>query len=113
VPTPVAWQRALRFGRSTNRPTGVANFRDVTDEQWATADAIVGACPGPSPSTSWASARFVKLGFGYDDLDLERFRKIGITACKTPDYGTGGRRLRHCSDDGRPENLAKPKRAQS
>jgi phosphoglycerate dehydrogenase-like enzyme len=28
------------------------------------------------------------MGVGYDDVDLERFGRLGIAVCNTPDYGT-------------------------
>jgi lactate dehydrogenase-like 2-hydroxyacid dehydrogenase len=31
---------------------------------------------------------FVKYGVGYDDVDIERFGKLGIPVCNVPDYGT-------------------------
>ena len=66
-----------------------ANFADVTDEQWANADAIVGSCPPPQYIDKLRKCRiFVKLGVGYDDVDIERFGKMGIAVCNTPDYGT-------------------------
>jgi phosphoglycerate dehydrogenase-like enzyme len=30
----------------------------------------------------------VKYGVGYDDVDIERFGKLGIPVCNVPDYGT-------------------------
>jgi lactate dehydrogenase-like 2-hydroxyacid dehydrogenase len=64
-------------------------FSDVTDEQWANADAIVGSCPPPQYIDKLRKCRvFAKLGVGYDDVDIERFGKMGIAVCNTPDYGT-------------------------
>jgi hypothetical protein len=59
-----------------------ADFSDVTDEQWANADAIV----GPSPPSQYVDRPrkwriFVRLGGGYDDVDLERF---GATIAPSP-----------------------------
>jgi phosphoglycerate dehydrogenase-like enzyme len=63
-------------------------FEDVPDDQWATADAIVGACP-PRYIDKLRNCRiFVKYGVGYDDVDIERFGKLGIPVCNVPDYGT-------------------------
>lgn len=63
-------------------------FEDVTNEQWANADAIVGACP-PQYIDKLRNCRvFVKYGVGYDDVDIERFGKLGIPVCNVPDYGT-------------------------
>ncbi len=64
------------------------NAPEVTDEEWANADAIVGSCP-PQYIDKLRNCRiFVKFGVGYDDVDIERFGKMGIPVCNTPDYGT-------------------------
>jgi phosphoglycerate dehydrogenase-like enzyme len=65
-----------------------ASAAEVTDEQWANADAVVGQCP-PQYIDKLRNCRiFVKYGVGYDDVDIERFGKLGIPVCNTPDYGT-------------------------
>jgi phosphoglycerate dehydrogenase-like enzyme len=61
---------------------------NVPDHDWATANAIVGGCP-PQYIDKLKDCRiFVKYGVGYDDVDIERFGKLGIPVCNTPDYGT-------------------------
>jgi phosphoglycerate dehydrogenase-like enzyme len=65
-----------------------AKFEDVTDEQWANADAIVGGCPSQYIDKLRKCRIFVKYGVGYDDVDIERFGKRGIAVCNVPDYGT-------------------------
>jgi phosphoglycerate dehydrogenase-like enzyme len=63
-------------------------FEDVTDEEWASANAVVGGCP-PQYIDKLRDCRiFVKYGVGYDDVDIERFGKLGIPVCNVPDYGT-------------------------
>src|SRR6201995_2242144 len=64
------------------------NAADVTDEQWANADALVGSCPPQYIDKLRKCRIFVKFGVGYDDVDIERFGKLGIPVCNTPDYGT-------------------------
>ena len=64
------------------------NAADVTDEQWANADAVVGSCPAQYIDKLRKCRIFVKYGVGYDDVDIERFGKLGIPVCNTPDYGT-------------------------
>ena len=60
----------------------------VSDAEWAAADAVVGGCP-PQYIDKLKNCRiFVKYGVGYDDVDIERFGKLGIAVCNTPDYGT-------------------------
>jgi phosphoglycerate dehydrogenase-like enzyme len=61
---------------------------EVSDEQWANADAIVGSCPPQYIDKLRQCRIFVKYGVGYDDVDIERFGKLGIPVCNTPDYGT-------------------------
>jgi lactate dehydrogenase-like 2-hydroxyacid dehydrogenase len=65
-----------------------ANAADVTDEQWANADGVVGSCPPQYIDKLRKCRIFVKYGVGYDDVDIERFGKLGIPVCNTPDYGT-------------------------
>ena len=61
---------------------------DVTDEQWANADAVVGGCPARYIDKLKNCRVFVKYGVGYDDIDIERFGVLGIPVCNVPDYGT-------------------------
>jgi phosphoglycerate dehydrogenase-like enzyme len=65
-----------------------ASPADVTDEQWGNADAIVGNFPAQYIDNLRNCRIFVKYGVGYDDVDIERFGKLGIPVCNTPDYGT-------------------------
>ena len=65
-----------------------ASAAEVSDEQWANADAIVGACPPQYIDRLRQCRIFVKYGVGYDDVDIERFGKLAIPVCNTPDYGT-------------------------
>src|ERR1700722_8955411 len=65
-----------------------ARADDVTDTQWAEADAVVGQCPSQYVEKLRKCRIFVKYGVGYDDVDIERFGKLGIPVCNTPDYGT-------------------------
>ena len=65
-----------------------ASAAEVSDEQWANADAIVGSCPPQYIDKLRQCRIFVKYGVGYDDVDIERFGKLGIPVCNTPDYGT-------------------------
>jgi len=62
---------------------------EVTDEQWANADAVVGQSP---PAECVAKLRrcriFVKSAVGYDEVNLELYGRMGIAVCNTPDYGT-------------------------
>src|SRR5690242_21947284 len=65
-----------------------ANAAEVTDEQWANADTVVGSCPPQYIDKLHKCRIFVKSGVGYDDVDIERFGKLGMPVCNTPDYGT-------------------------
>jgi phosphoglycerate dehydrogenase-like enzyme len=66
-----------------------AGFSDVTDEEWASADAVVGSAPPPECIGKLRECRvYVKPGVGYDDVDIERLGRMGIAVCNTPDYGT-------------------------
>ena len=66
-----------------------ASFDEVTDEQWANADAIVGQNPPEACIDKLKRCRiFVKSAVGYDEVNIERFGRMGIAVCNTPDYGT-------------------------
>jgi phosphoglycerate dehydrogenase-like enzyme len=61
----------------------------VADAQWASADAIVGQAPPAAAIDRLTRCRiFVKSAVGYDEVDIERFGRLGIPVCNTPDYGT-------------------------
>ncbi len=65
------------------------DFDQVTDEQWANADAMVGPSPPRECVAKLARCRiYVKAAVGYDDVDLELYAGMGIPVCNTPDYGT-------------------------
>jgi phosphoglycerate dehydrogenase-like enzyme len=65
-----------------------AKFEDVSDTEWASANAVVGGCPAQYIDKLRDCRIFVKYGVGYDDVDIERFGKLGIPVCNVPDYGT-------------------------
>jgi lactate dehydrogenase-like 2-hydroxyacid dehydrogenase len=78
-------REAVGSGFQTDFSTAYA---DVSDTQWAEADAVVGTCPAQYIEKLRKCRIFVKYGVGYDDVDIERFGKLGIAVCNTPDYGT-------------------------
>lgn len=62
---------------------------DVTDEAWATADAVVGSVPPPGALEKMAKCRiFVKAAVGFDEVDIAAYGARGIPVCNTPHYGT-------------------------
>ena len=62
---------------------------DVTDAEWASADAIVGPNPPASVIDKLKNCKIlVKSAVGYDEVDIERLGRMGIAVCNTPDYGT-------------------------
>lgn len=65
------------------------DFKDVTDEQWANADALVGPSPPDHCVQKLRKCRiYVKPAVGFDDVNIELFSSKGIPVCNTPDYGT-------------------------
>ena len=65
------------------------DFAQVTDEQWANADAIVGPSPPAEHIGKLKKCRiFVKSAVGYDEVDVARYGAMGIAVSNTPDYGT-------------------------
>jgi len=67
----------------------VSRFTNVSDEQWRSADVVV----GPSPPLQYLDLLercrlYVKPAVGFDDVDLQAWGRRGIPVCNTPDYGT-------------------------
>ncbi len=64
---------------------------EVTDEQWATADALI-STPDPvseGEMDKLAKCRiFVTPKVGFDNIDLKKYAACGIPVCHVPDYGT-------------------------
>lgn len=64
-------------------------MRNVTAEQWAGCDGIVGSQPPPECMQKLKRCKiFVKTAVGYDDVDLDSWSSRGIPVCNVPDYGT-------------------------
>lgn len=64
-------------------------FADVTDEQWASCDALVGPSPPIAVLDKLERCRvYVKPAVGFDDVDVKAWGERGIPVCNTPDYGT-------------------------
>ena len=62
---------------------------NVTDEQWAACDGIVGTQPSPEDMTKLQNCKiFVKTAVGYDDVDVAAWTKRNVPVCNCPDYGT-------------------------
>lgn len=71
---------------------GARHEAEIADEVWASADAVL----------AWHDLRFtadllaklrrckviVRIGVGYDNVDLEAAGRLGIAVCNVPDYGT-------------------------
>jgi lactate dehydrogenase-like 2-hydroxyacid dehydrogenase len=67
----------------------VSRFTQVTDEQWASADVIVGPAPPPGAIDKLTRCRlYVKPAVGFDDVDLAAWGAAGIPVANCPDYGT-------------------------
>ena len=64
--------------------------RDVTDEQWRNADAVVsvGDIPAEHRSKMEKCRIFVTPKVGFDNIDLQAWAAMGIPVCNVPDYGT-------------------------
>ncbi|MXW06965.1 MAG: C-terminal binding protein [Gammaproteobacteria bacterium] len=62
---------------------------NVTEDQWATCDGIVGTQPSPEIMAKIRNCKiFVKTAVGYDDVDVEAWTARNIPVCNCPDYGT-------------------------
>jgi phosphoglycerate dehydrogenase-like enzyme len=65
------------------------HFADVTDEQWAQCDALIGPSPPLAVLDKLRRCRiYVKPAVGFDDVDIRAWGERGIPVCNTPDYGT-------------------------
>lgn len=65
-------------------------FAEVTDEQWAAADALISVMDVPAEfHPKLAKCRIlVTPKVGFDNLDLKAWGELGIPVCNVPDYGT-------------------------
>ena len=65
-------------------------FADVSDEQWASCDAIVSVNDVPAEfREKMTNCRiFVTPKVGFDNIDLQAWAEMGIPVCNVPDYGT-------------------------
>lgn len=65
---------------------------DVTDEEWASCDAIVSA-PEPLPPAELGKLEKCRIlvtpKVGFDNIDVAAYGAAGIPVCNVPDYGTG------------------------
>lgn len=65
-------------------------YQDVTDDQWATADAVVSVndIPGEFADKLTRCRIFVTPKVGFDNIDCGAWAERGIPVCNVPDYGT-------------------------
>jgi len=65
-------------------------YVDVSEEQWATCDAIVSVMDIPEEYRSQMKKCriFVTRKVGFDNIDVKAWAEIGIPVCNVPDYGT-------------------------
>jgi lactate dehydrogenase-like 2-hydroxyacid dehydrogenase len=65
-------------------------FTEVTDEQWASCDALVCApdVPAEHREKLGRCRIFVTPKVGFDNIDLAAWGALGIPVCNVPDYGT-------------------------
>lgn len=62
---------------------------EVSDAEWASADAVVGPYPGAANIAKLARCRiYVKAAVGFDEVDVATLGGMGIAVANTPDYGT-------------------------
>lgn len=88
------WPEPRDIERDSVKPGGEAfffeTFEEVTDEQWATADALVTVkeLPDHMRAKLERCRIVVKTAVGYDNLNIEAWGELGIPVCNVPDYGT-------------------------
>ncbi len=62
---------------------------EVSDEQWARCDAVVGPQIPAEYMERLENCRiYVKPAVGFDEVDLQAWGSLGIPVCNTPNYGT-------------------------
>ena len=88
------WPDDRHIERDAAGPQHQAEFvdrlRDVSDEQWAGADAVFSTIDVPAEyREKLANCRiFVTPKVGFDNIDLKAWGARGIPVCNVPDYGT-------------------------
>ncbi|MEJ2130035.1 MAG: C-terminal binding protein [Gammaproteobacteria bacterium] len=67
-----------------------AGVQEITDEQWASCDGVVGGpdLPVEIIDKMTKCRIFVRPAVGFDNVDLKKWGERGIPVCNTPDYGT-------------------------
>ena len=67
-----------------------ADFEEVSDDQWANCDGVVGTLDIPEEHVGKMKRCriFVKRTVGYDNINLERWGELGVPVCNNPGYGT-------------------------
>jgi lactate dehydrogenase-like 2-hydroxyacid dehydrogenase len=67
-----------------------ADFEEVSDEQWANCEGVVGTLDIPEEHVGKMQRCriFVKRTVGYDNIDLKRWGQLGVPVCNNPGYGT-------------------------
>ena len=65
-------------------------FVDVSDEQWASCDAVVSVMDIPEEfRVKMENCRiFVTPKVGFDNIDVKAWAELGVPVCNVPDYGT-------------------------
>lgn len=88
------WPGDRHIEETSMGETGTAvfceRFDDVSDAQWAAADAIVSAPDIPAEFLGKLERCriFVTPKVGFDNIDLAAWGALGIPVCNVPDYGT-------------------------
>lgn len=91
----IRWPDNYEPERETAGPDAKCVFVDapenVTDEQWAEADAIISVID-PLDEEGLGKVKscriFITPKVGFDNIDLAKYGKAGIPVCHVPDYGT-------------------------
>ena len=67
-----------------------ADFEQVSDQQWAGCDGVVGTLDIPEEHIGKMKRCriFVNRTVGYDNIDLKRWGELGVPVCNNPAYGT-------------------------
>ena len=85
-------EQAVFGDRATIKPFQAPTQADISDEVWESADALMVwgrlRCDKEMLDRAKNVKMILRMGVGFDALDIEEAGKRGIPACNVPDYGT-------------------------
>ena len=85
-------EQAVFGDRAIIKPFQAPTQADISDDVWKSADALMVwgrlRCDKEMLDRAKNVKMILRMGVGFDALDIEEAGKRGIPACNVPDYGT-------------------------